>query len=215
MQPHEITPAKASVIDLLSRTGKRKLPDSRNSQPESSQSAARRASNTTADPDTIAAAIPTPKRIRRSNKSEPSEEAQRHSMSSIKNRPAFVDLTKPSNFQPHTGARRLAIKNLRKTPLEDVELYYQKTWDELDAALTRFFEGVSPSTPLGLLSQGVEATCRRGKANKLFEHLRQRFRTNIEQSLLPRATREGGSQAQDCLRAVQSAWELWRDQLVG
>lgn len=53
-------------------------------------------------------------------------------------RPGVVDLTKgPSNFQPHSGAKRLVIKNLR-TPssLKDVDKYYDVTWNGLDEALT-------------------------------------------------------------------------------
>jgi len=53
-------------------------------------------------------------------------------------RPGVVDLTRgPSNFQPHSGAKRLVIKNLRtSSSLKDVDKYYEDTWNGLDAALT-------------------------------------------------------------------------------
>ena len=53
-------------------------------------------------------------------------------------RPGVVDLTKgPSNFQPHTGVKRLVIKNLRaSSTLKGVDEYYNRTWEELDADLT-------------------------------------------------------------------------------
>jgi len=53
-------------------------------------------------------------------------------------RPGVVDLTRgPSNFQPHSGAKRLVIKNLRtSSSLKDVDKYYDDTWNGLDAALS-------------------------------------------------------------------------------
>lgn len=66
-------------------------------------------------------------------------------------RPGVVDLTRPSNFQPHTGAKRLVIKNLRISSPSDGEQYFQKTWDELDGALASVFSNQQPVTPLEVL----------------------------------------------------------------
>jgi cullin-4 len=48
----------------------------------------------------------------------------------------FVDLTRQSQFQPHTGAKRLVIKNLRVSNGKAADEYYDKVWGELDDALT-------------------------------------------------------------------------------
>jgi len=51
-------------------------------------------------------------------------------------RPGFVDLTRQSQFQPHAGAKRLVIKNLRTSNGKAADEYYDKVWGELDDALT-------------------------------------------------------------------------------
>lgn len=66
-------------------------------------------------------------------------------------RPAIIDLTRPSNFQPHTGAKRLVIKNLRVTSPSDKEEYFRKTWNELDDALDSVFNNKQPVSPLEVL----------------------------------------------------------------
>lgn len=65
--------------------------------------------------------------------------------------PGTVDLTRPSNFQPHTGAKRLVIKNLRTSSTVDREEYFKKTWDELDGALASVFSNKQPVSPLEVL----------------------------------------------------------------
>lgn len=66
-------------------------------------------------------------------------------------RPGTIDLTRPSNFQPHTGAKRLVIKNLRTTSPHEREEYFKKTWHELDDALTLVFSNKQPVSPLEVL----------------------------------------------------------------
>lgn len=66
-------------------------------------------------------------------------------------RAGTIDLTRVSNFQPHTGAKRLVIKNLRTTSPNDREQYFKKTWDELDDALASVFSNKQPESPLEVL----------------------------------------------------------------
>jgi cullin-4 len=130
-------------------------------------------------------------------------------------RPKHVDLTRPpSNFQPHAGAKRLVIKNLRTTSTKGVDEYYDRTWSELDAALTSVFKRVSPNTPLEVLCRGVEATCRRGQAEKLFTHLKDRCKGYLEKQLLPELEKQSGTSNVDALRAVQRFWTVWNVQSV-
>jgi cullin-4 len=130
-------------------------------------------------------------------------------------RPKTIDLTRPpSNFQPHAGAKRLVIKNLKTTSTKSVDEYYDRTWSELDAALTSVFNKVPPTTPLGVLCRGVEAICRRGQAEKLFSHLKDRCKGYLEKQLLPELEKQSGTSNVDALRAVQRFWTVWNEQSV-
>jgi cullin-4 len=130
-------------------------------------------------------------------------------------RPGFVDLTRgPSNFQPHAGAKKLIIKNLRITSRADLVEYYEKTWGEVDDALSAVFREEDPSVPLEVLCRGVEAICRHGRAEKLFVHLKERCKTYLEKQLLPIVEREGAGTNVDALRAVWRFWSLWNEQSV-
>ncbi|KAM3087991.1 hypothetical protein ACMFMG_002056 [Clarireedia jacksonii] len=128
-------------------------------------------------------------------------------------RTQVIDL-RPSNFQPHTGAKRLVIKNLRTTSRNDAEKYYEKTWKELDDALTSVFANKQPIAPLEVLCRGVEATCRRGRPKELYKHLERRCQAHIKDEFLPQIKKQAGSNVLDTLRTVQRVWSLWKDQLV-
>lgn len=133
----------------------------------------------------------------------------------IKPRSGVVDLTAtPSNFQPQAGAKRLVIKNLRRTPVKDIDQYYEKTWTELDAALTSIFNREQPCSPLEVLCRGVEAICRRGRAELLFRHYKQRCEDYLKLQLLPIITREAGSDNTSAVRVVLGFWARWSEQSV-
>jgi cullin 4 len=130
-------------------------------------------------------------------------------------RPKTIDLTRPpSNFQPHAGAKRLVIKNLRTTSTKSVDEYYDRIWSELDAALTSVFNRTQPNTPLEVLCRGVEAICRRGQAERLFTHLKDRCKGYLEKQLLPDLEKQSGTSNVDALRAVQRYWTVWNEQSV-
>ncbi|KAB8295890.1 hypothetical protein EYC80_008711 [Monilinia laxa] len=131
-------------------------------------------------------------------------------------RPGTIDLTRVSNFQPHTGAKRLVIKNLRTTSPNDREQYFKKTWDELDEALASVFSNKQPESPLEVLCRGVEAICRRGKeqADQLYRHLEKCCHTHIKDGLLPAIVRHIGSSSVETLQFVDKVWGVWRSQLV-
>jgi len=129
-------------------------------------------------------------------------------------RPGVVDLTRPSNFQPHTGAKRLVIKNLRTTSRKDIDEYYERTWADLDAALTSNFNREQPATPLEVLCRGVEAICRRGRAEQLATHVKERSKAYLEKQLRPMIEKEAGSSNVDTLRTVYKYWTIWNEQSV-
>lgn len=133
----------------------------------------------------------------------------------ISSRPKVIDLTNNNNFQPTIGAKKLVIKNLRTKSRQDVGEYYQRTWEELDDTLTSIFEGQPTKTPFEVLCRGVEATCRRGEADKLAVHLRDRCKIYLEKELLPRIENEAGSGNVKALSTVHKYWTLWNKQAVG
>jgi cullin-4 len=128
-----------------------------------------------------------------------------------------------SAFQPHAGARKLVIKNLRAANphrAADVDEYYARTWSELEAALTAVFAGQQPRQPLERLYRGVEDLCRKGEAERLADMLRSRFEDYLGKDVLSRIRNDGSAANTDdgdnvaMLRAVLSSWATWSGQLT-
>lgn len=129
--------------------------------------------------------------------------------------PQVIDLTRPSNFQPNTGAKRLVIKNLRTTSRQDSDEYYQRTWNDIDRALTEIFDGrPQPNLPLEVLCRGVEVTCRHARAEKLFKHYKERCKEYLDNKLLHQICKDVGTSNIDALRAVHRFWTIWNKQSV-
>ena len=131
-------------------------------------------------------------------------------------RPEIIDLTKrASAFQPHTGAKKFVIKNLRTTSrAQDVEDYYRRTWAELDTALTAIFSSSQPRQPLERLYRGVEDLCRSGQAEKVYDMLRQRCEDHLHGEVLQKIKADGGNSNVDMLRSVYKHWKTWNAQSV-
>jgi cullin-4 len=129
-------------------------------------------------------------------------------------RPPVVDLTRTSNFQPNTGAKKLVIKNLRTTSRQDVDEYYKKTETELDDALTSIFKRQSPKSPLEVLCRGVETLCRRGQADELFRNLKRRCQVHLEKNVIPQMQSEAGVNSVNTLKTVLKFWTAWNEQSV-
>jgi cullin 4 len=131
-------------------------------------------------------------------------------------RPELVDLTKPrSAFQPHSGAKKLVIKNLRTTSrAADLEQYYARTLEELDDALGAIFARRQPKQPFERLYRGVEDTCRNGRSRQLYERLHQRCEKYLNSDLLQSIRSEAGSSNVDMLRSVHKHWVIWDTQSV-
>lgn len=125
-----------------------------------------------------------------------------------------IDLTKPSNFQPQSGAKRLVVKNLRAISLQNTEIYYEKLWRQLDDALILIFNGEELRSPLEVLCRGVEATCRNNKSHALFELLRDRSKSYLEDKMLPDLQRDVGVGNVGVLRTVQRYWTKWNKKSV-
>ncbi|KAL4887389.1 hypothetical protein BJY04DRAFT_204342 [Aspergillus karnatakaensis] len=120
-----------------------------------------------------------------------------------------------SNFTPHTGAKRLVVKNLKTGNRLNQDSYFDKVWAQLDAALTAIFSGGKPEVSLEELYKGAENVCRQGRAAVLSKRLESRCREHVtgklHGSLVDRA--QMGSNI-DTLRSVVEAWKVWQSMLV-
>lgn len=213
-------PSQDSSVDNISSSSKN--PPKRTLPSQQQKATTSKVSRQAANPTSVVKGniehgnIPSAKRLKTSHSSVNIQQSANMSRSiGIVTRPGFVDLTRgPSNFQPHAGAKKLVIKNLRTTSRADLEEYYEKTWRELDDALTAVFNMEEPSVPLEVLCRGVEATCRHGRAQKLFGHLKERCKTYLEKQLLPVLEREGAGTNVDALRAMWKFWSVWNEKSV-
>ena len=219
------TPKDSSVENITSTSaapGKRKLYEqqrkSASSKPTRHPSLATKSSRADTERENAPAHSPSPtsKRLKTSHSSgNLGRPAGMNKTMGITSQPTkMIDLTRPSNFQPHSGAKRLVIKNLRTTSRKDVEEYYDRTWKDLDNALTAIFKREQPVSPLEVLCRGVEATCRRGRAEALSLHLKDRCKSYLEKQLLPVIENHAGPSNVDALRAVHQFWTIWNEQSV-
>ncbi|CAK7224091.1 Serine/threonine-protein kinase tel1 [Sporothrix eucalyptigena] len=168
------------------------------------------------------------------------EQAKMNSAKTLGKRPEVVDLTGPSStqwgtgntataarksmaaaapptaFQPHTGARKLVIKNLRVPApkrAEQVQSYYDKTSEDLEAALSAVFANEPPRVPLERLYRGVEDLCTHGQARQLYRRLQTQCETHLQNTVLGniRAQTLGVSDV-ETLRTVHMQWLAWVQQ---
>ena len=131
--------------------------------------------------------------------------------------PQTIDLTsRPSAFQPYTGAKKLVIKNLRAPHHRETQVteYYRKTARELEVALDAVFAGRAAEVTLERLYRGVEDICRNGNAVKVYKLLKEKVDNHLQDVVLARIQREGNLSNLNTLRAVLSQWKLWNTQTV-
>lgn len=128
--------------------------------------------------------------------------------------PTFAT-SRQSNFTPHTGAKKLVVKNLRTTPRLNQDSYFEKVWGQLDTALGTVFGGGKPETSLEELYKGAENVCRQGKAAVLAKKLQDRCRKHVSGKLRETlVAKAGGGSDIDTLRAVVDTWATWQSELV-
>lgn len=131
--------------------------------------------------------------------------------------PEVVDLTeKSSAFQPHAGAKKLIIKNLRSPGNRDaqIEQYYARAEKDLDDGLGAIFAGRKPAVPLERLYRGVEDVCRKGNAEKVYRMLMKRVEKHLQSVVLPRIGKASEASEVDILRNVLVEWKTWNSQTV-
>ncbi|KAL4795958.1 hypothetical protein BDV19DRAFT_378449 [Aspergillus venezuelensis] len=136
------------------------------------------------------------------------------SNSALQSRPGNVPAHQ-GNFTPHTGAKRLVVKNLRTGPRLNQDSYFDKVWGQLDSALSAIFGGGKPAISLEELYKGAENVCRQGRAAELSKRLQERCRGHVtgklHGSLVEKAQMASNV---DTLRSAVEAWKVWQSMLV-
>lgn len=128
-----------------------------------------------------------------------------------------IDLTRSSAFQPHNGAKRIVIKNLRQPGAAreaQVREYYAETEKILDDMLTVVLAGGKPPVPLERLYRGVEDHCRNGNAGKIHLVLRDRVDSHVSRVILPRVQRSGEGSNLNMAKQLLAEWHLFNAQIV-
>ncbi|KAL4891287.1 Cullin family-domain-containing protein [Aspergillus ambiguus] len=197
--------------------GKRKLPEQEDASQQSSHQQTTISELLSKNTASTLHSSPTNKRLRLSSSPSaptPAESRQGQGSTYSMSRP-FNASSRQSNFTPHTGAKKLVVKNLRTGSRLNQDSYFEKVWGQLDAALTAVFEGGKPETSLEELYKGAENVCRQGRAAALVKKLQDRCQGHVSGKLHDALVAKAGSGSNiDTLRAVVEAWSTWQSKLV-
>ncbi|KAI6795163.1 Cullin-domain-containing protein [Hortaea werneckii] len=117
-------------------------------------------------------------------------------------------------LNPHTGAKKLVVKNLKQNTGWDSKAYLEKIWSQLDAALAIIFTGGQGGFSKEDLYRGVENVCRQGGASTLFSRLESRCRQHVEHDLRDSLVRKAGLDDITVLEAVIAEWARWKQEMV-
>jgi Cullin family len=123
--------------------------------------------------------------------------------------------SRPSNFAPYAGARKLVVKNLRPGPRLNQDVYFEKVWAQLRAALKAIFSGKTPEASLEELYKGAENVCRQGRSIMLTKRMQEECKEYVSQSLRASLVAEAEDEHRaETLRTVVNAWTMWNSKLV-
>lgn len=120
-----------------------------------------------------------------------------------------------SKFQPHSGARRLTIKNARQDVIPDLENYYCRIFLQIQAAISAILSGQRPQQSLERLYRDVEEVCRNGQAELLFSQLYEACEIHLRENTL--AVISGAVRSNTSigtLEATHSCWQDWANKSV-
>ncbi|KAL7930005.1 Cullin domain-containing protein [Trichoderma chlorosporum] len=178
-------------------------------------------------PATVEPTSPSRRRQRLSSSSSTSPSAAKRprfsdssTMASAKARgkmPEAVELTKRQlAFQPHSGARKLVIKNLRSPVNHEARIqeYYARTEKELEEALDAILASQSPAIPLERLYRGVEDMCRNDNADKVYRTLKDKVDKHLKNVILPRIQSAAKVSSLEVLRKTLAEWKTWNAQMI-
>lgn len=119
-----------------------------------------------------------------------------------------------SGINPHTGAKKLVVKNLKTNTTWDSKAYLEKIWGQLDEALASIFKDSQHTFSKEDLYRGVENVCRQGGASILFSRLENRCRSHIERDMRDPLLEKTGAENVTVLKAVLEEWARWTQQMI-
>ena len=119
-----------------------------------------------------------------------------------------------SGINPHAGAKKLVVKNLKPNVNWDSKAYLEKIWGQLDEALARVFKDGHDGFSKEDLYRGVENVCKQGGASTLFSRLESRCRTHVERDMGEPLIAKASEDNVSLLRAVLEQWARWKEQMV-
>lgn len=117
-------------------------------------------------------------------------------------------------INPHAGAKKLVVKNLKPNTNWDSKAYLEKIWGQLDEALARIFKDAHDGFSKEDLYRGVENVCRQGGASTLFSRLEGRCRMHVERDMGEPLLAKANEDNVTVLRAVIQQWARWKEQMV-
>ncbi|KAJ2903658.1 Cullin-domain-containing protein [Zalerion maritima] len=125
-----------------------------------------------------------------------------------------------SPLRPHTGAKKLVVKNLRPAnPAREAAIkeYYATLHLDVQDALNSIFDGKVPSRPYDGLYKGVEDLCRSGHSEELYKTIKMKMEDHLTAILtedLQHSVRNSLTQnrAIGVVRTTLSYWKKWSKQ---
>lgn len=118
-------------------------------------------------------------------------------------------------FNPHSGPKKLVVKNLRTVPRIDPQQYFEQIWAQEDQALDAVFANRKEPYSLEELYKGAEYVCRQGKAAELYARLSMKCEAHLTDTVRDGIRRdEGKSSDIEVLRTFVNAWATWQKQLL-
>lgn len=123
-------------------------------------------------------------------------------------------LVNRTGINPHTGAKKLVVKNLKTNTNWDSKVYLEQIWGRLDQALSLIFEGRHDASSQEDLYRGVENVCRQRGASTLFSRLEAKARTHMEIDVRKPLLAQTDSDNVAVLKAVLSEWSSWSQQMT-
>jgi hypothetical protein len=124
-------------------------------------------------------------------------------------------IVRPKQASSYTGPKKLLIKNLRNIPRADPNQYFDRIWNQLEAALSAIFRDAEVPYSLEDLYKGVETLCRQDRGPLLYKKLSEKCKIELT-SLLKGCLTKAADTMEDfgVLRAVVDAWSIWNARLV-
>ena len=117
-------------------------------------------------------------------------------------------------MNPHGGAKRLVVKNMKPPVRFDKAKYLEEVWVKLDNILDIVFQTATTSFSLEEAYRSIENVVRQNNAEELLQRLEKKCSAYIGGPMKDGLKEKLNQESVEVLKAVLSAWALWVKQLV-